>query len=123
MAKKQNESMPGIEIVQDWSRPKPLQVENTDPSKAYRWVSKDKMEERSREGWAAVRDENVKHKNPDGASNGVTKEYREMILCEMPRQAADARNRYYVEKARQAADSPERLYHQQARRLGVRTDI
>jgi hypothetical protein len=123
MSKKQNSENPRIEMKQDWSRPKPLQVENTDPSKAYRWVNKDKMEERSREGWTTVRDDSVRHNNPDGSSNGVTKEYREMILCEMPKEVADARNKYYVEKARQAADSPERLYHQQARRLGIRTDL
>jgi hypothetical protein len=123
MENKRNGEFHEVEIKQDWSRPKPLQVENADPSKAYRWVNKDRFEERKREGWDVVRDERVKHSNPEGSSNGVTKEYREMILCEMPRQVADARNKYYVEKARQAADSPERLFHQQARRLGIRTDI
>lgn len=117
------ENSPEISITREWNRPDPLAVENRKQDKAYRWVDKEKIEQRQYEGWSPVRDDEVIHRNPDGNSYGQNKEYRELILCEMPVERAEARNRFYREKARRAAEVAQIRFHQEARRLGVSTDV
>ena len=118
-----NNSKPDVRITRDWTRPDPLAVENRNPGKAYRWVDKGKIEQRRYEGWTPVRDEEVIHRNPDGVSDGPTKQYRELILCEMPGKKAEARNRFFLEKAKRAAEAARVRFHQEGRRLGIPTDV
>lgn len=113
----------GVSITRDWNRPDPLKVENQDPSKVYRWVDKSKFDQRMYEGWSKTDPDNVKYANPDGAEHDGACKYRELTLCEMPREKAEARNHYYHDKAKRAAEAANSRFHSEARRLGVRTDI
>ncbi|MCE1247442.1 MAG: hypothetical protein LWY06_12425 [Firmicutes bacterium] len=111
-----------IQITREWNRPDPLKVEGKNPEKAYRWVDKGRLEQREREGWSRVDSDSVKHNNPDGSSAGAP-QYRELVLCEMPREQAQSRNRYFQEKAKQAMEAAARQFHQNGRRLGIPTDV
>lgn len=119
MAKK---STPEVQIIRDWTRPDPLAVENRDPAKSYRWVDKSRLEQKKYDGWMPVRDEEVIHRNPDGDPDSSTKQYRELILCEMPREKANARNRFFLEKAKRAAEAARVRFHRQGQKLGIQTE-
>ena len=110
-----------VKITKDWERPRPLSIENKNPEMAYRWVDKKKLEQRRYEGCEPVRDEKVIHHNPDGDRGTLTKEYRELILCHMPKQKAMERNRYYMEKARKAMEAAKVRFHREGKRLGIPT--
>lgn len=114
---------PDVQVTREWERPDPLKVEGKDPGKAYRWIDKKKLEQRRYEGWTPCRDEGVVHKNPDGTPDSGSKEYRELILCEMPQERADSRNKFYLKKAEIAGEAPRKVYEQHARRMGVDTRL
>lgn len=123
MGKPEENKSAEVQVTRDWTRPQPLNVEGKDPSKAYRWVDKDKIEQRKYEGWNPVDNDKVRYKNPDGEQGTSKTQYRELVLCEMPKEKAESRNQFYRERARRAMDSVQAKYLAEARRLGVRTDI
>jgi hypothetical protein len=112
-----------IQITRDWNRPDPLRVDQKNPEKSYRWVDKKKLEQRQHEGWSRVDPDSVKHKNPDSSDSSGSPQYRELVLCEIPKEQAEARNRYYQEKAKRSIEAATRQYHQKGRQLGVSTDV
>ena len=113
---------PRIEGGADWSRPDPLKVEKTSSEKTYRWISKDNMEQRLREGWKPVDSKSVKYKSPDGENTGGPPCYRELILAEMPREMHNARVKYYQEKAKSASEAARERFISKVKSLGAQVE-
>jgi len=112
-----------IEVGHSWDRPDPLRVDGKNPEKSYRFVDKKKLEQRKYEGWKPTDPDTVSYPNPDGVSSDGAPQYRELVLCEMPRKKAEDRNAYYRNKAKRASEAAKTRYEMEARRLGVRTDV
>lgn len=114
---------PNVEVTRDWTRPDPLRVEGKDESKAYRWVDKAKVEQRKYEGYKFTDSDSVRYESPDGSSGDGAPQYRELVLMEMHKERAEARNEHYRHKASRATEAARERFIQQMRRMGVRTDV
>lgn len=110
-----------VSITREWQPPNALRVDDKDPSKAYRWVDKDKIEQKKYQGWNPVDEGKVKYAGPDGQQADGRVHYRELILCDMPKEMAESRNRYYQERANRAVSAQDRKFEEQARRLNMQT--
>ena len=115
----ETQETPRTEIVKEWQRPDPLRVNGRDPSKAYRFVDEKKLEQRKHEGWKPVNPDTVDYANPDTEDKSGTVHYRELILCEMPKEKADQRNAYYRNKTQAATLAAKENFRKKAERAGV----
>lgn len=110
---------PSIAVKKEWQRPDPLRVDGKDPSKAYRFVDKNKLEQRKYEGWKPVEAGTVGYANPDSEDNSGKVQYRELILCEMPKEKAEERNEFYRNKTQAATLAARENFRKKAEKAGV----
>lgn len=92
--------------TKSWEPWKTLQVTNRTPGMRPRWVYTDpaNLEKKQAEGWAFVRDSSMTHDRPrhvdSGTGMGSMKQYRDLVLMQMPEDMVDARTEHYSEVTR-----------------------
>ncbi|MCD4785361.1 MAG: hypothetical protein K8T10_16200 [Candidatus Eremiobacteraeota bacterium] len=110
-----------VQVGRTWQAPNPLRVDNRDPNSSYRWVRKDKIEQKRYEGWKPVERDNgpEKYASPDGSQTDNNYHYRELVLCKMPRDMAEQRNQHYRDKGTKALAAAKTRFRNEASRAGV----
>ncbi len=114
-----NSSVAEIKLVKEWNPADPLRVDNLDPEKAHRWVDKKKLEQRKHEGWKPVAADKVNYPNPDTEESGGAAQYRDLVLCEMPREQAEERKEYYRRKTQAATMAARQNFEKKVRESGA----
>lgn len=93
-----------------WRPFKTLDVKKKDTAKRLRWVNTDpaNLERKQAEGWVFAQDAETVHDRPKGVDHGkgigTLKQYRDLVLMEMPEDQAEARAEYYRERTRHQSD-------------------
>ena len=84
-----------------WRPHRTLNVRKKADGKRLRWVNTDpaNIEKKQAEGWVFSQTEDTAHDRPKGVDHGKQvgslKQYRDLVLMEMPEDMAVARNEYY----------------------------
>ena len=94
-----------------WEPSSVLHVQGKDPRFNYRWISKDNVDKRLAEGWEIVKGttpDSAKGKSltlADGRSVDSVTSVRNLILARMPKEKAEARNKYYEKMSQDSIDA------------------
>lgn len=97
-----------------WRPHRQLDVRKKDPTKRLRWVNSDpaNLEKKQAEGWSFVQGGAAVHDRPNtvehGSGIGTLRQYRDLVLMEMPEDTAIERNRYYEERTSQQSKGIEK---------------
>lgn len=84
-----------------WRPHRTLNVKKRTEGKRLRWVNTDpaNIEKKQVEGWVFAQNEDTAHDRPKGVDHGKQigslKQYRDLVLMEIPEETAVARNEYY----------------------------
>lgn len=100
-----------VDVEHDWVRPRPLEVLGKNPGSSYRWIRTNRLDQALMEGWSPTDRKSVTQPNyPSGVPKptGSKMKFKELILCEMPRARAEARNRFYQRKTEAQTKAIER---------------
>lgn len=94
-----SEEKPVKKGTPSWRPHKTLEVKSQRPGFRQRWVNADpaNLEKKQAEGWKFA--EAAEHDRPKGVEHGkglgTLKQYRDLVLMEMPEDMAQARSEYY----------------------------
>lgn len=106
----ESKSSPDVKVGWSYEYSNPLNVFDVPDGKSVKWCDKKKMEERKYEGWVPVEPGTLTHINPDGQNcdGGVT--YRDLVLCQMPKERVEERNAFYRNKGAMALEGYKQEY-------------
>ena len=90
-----------------------LNIKGKQPGMFYRWVRKDRVEERQDAGWVVVKGKNkiVRTGKSDSSVSTVVK-HRELVLMKVPQEHVDERNRQLQARNKKIEEATKQRYLQ-----------
>lgn len=90
-----------------------LNIKGKQPGMFYRWVRKDRVEERQDAGWVVVKGKNkIQRLGKTESSVSSVVKHRELVLMKVPQEHIDERNRQLAARNRKIEEATKRQYLQ-----------